>query len=85
MGGAGESLNVFAADVPCHKEPAREGIEEIVAGQLRGRQAFMLHIPSGQSILRSDVVDISGVRFEVLAVMAPNTLEPIRPIVIAEV
>lgn len=85
--GRGGSTETYAtaATADCHfEEPqGREAIEAEYAGQLKGRQPFYVHLEALTDIRYTDRIVHSSIEYEVIDILAPISMEPIRRIVVA--
>lgn len=77
MGGFSESA-ATAVTTTCRVAPARAGDAQVVAGRLRERTLLRITVPATTDVRTADRLVVSGVMYEVLAVLAPGTYETAR-------
>lgn len=84
-GGQPQTYSLRESGVSGHLEMPAKGREADVAAKLTSEQVFVLHLPSGTTVQPTDRVSDGSVTYEVLAVDAPTTLEPMRGVFVVRV
>lgn len=65
-------------------EPLAPGEEAPLADVLVGRQGYRLHVTAEADVKEQDRVSVGGITYEVLAILAPFSGEPVRPVIVVE-
>ncbi len=77
-GGQTQTYTLRESGIEGHLEMPAKGREQEVAAKLTTEQVYVLHLPSGTTVNPTDRVSDGSVTYEVLAVDAPTTMEPMR-------
>lgn len=84
LGGFTASETTVITAAPLAIERLRDGEERILGEAITGKEPFIVHFEAGTDIRLDDRIYIDGTRYDVIAVPAPVTEEPMRPAIVVK-
>lgn len=84
LGGFTATETTVITAAPLAIERLKDGDERILGEAITGREAFVVHFEAGADVRLDDRIYIGDVRYDVIAMPAPVTEEPMRPVIVVK-
>lgn len=79
-----ETTAISAAPLAIERLRDKDAGERILGEAITGREAFVVHLEAGADVRLDDRIYIGAIRYDVIAVPAPVSEEPMRPVIVVK-